>query len=32
MYVVEMIDYSEKDKDRLGRIRLLTDEDGDGML
>ena len=30
MYVVEMRDYSEKDKDFLGRIRLLTDEDGDG--
>jgi putative membrane-bound dehydrogenase-like protein len=31
MYVVEMIDYSEKDKEHLGRIRLLTDEDGDGI-
>src|SRR5690349_13756745 len=31
MYVVEMRDYSEKDKDFLGRIRLLTDEDGDGV-
>src|SRR4051812_17304503 len=31
MYVVEMRDYSEKDKDFLGRIRLLTDEDGDGI-
>ncbi len=30
MYVVEMRDYSEKDSDFLGRIRLLTDEDGDG--
>ena len=30
LYVVEMIDYSEKDKARLGRIRLLSDEDGDG--
>src|SRR4051812_2520229 len=30
MYVVEMRDYSEKDKDFLGRIRLLTDEDGSG--
>src|SRR3954454_13509826 len=29
-YVVEMRDYSEKDKDFLGRIRLLTDKDGDG--
>src|SRR3954471_1742156 len=31
LYVVEMIDYSEKDKEHLGRIRLLTDEDGDGV-
>lgn len=31
IYVVEMIDYSEKDKEHLGRIRLLTDEDGDGI-
>src|ERR1700760_3735767 len=31
IYVVEMIDYSEKDKEHLGRIRLLTDEDGDGV-
>jgi putative membrane-bound dehydrogenase-like protein len=31
MYVVEMRDYSEKDKDFLGRIRVLTDEDGDGV-
>jgi len=30
MYVVEMRDYSEKDKEHLGRIRLLTDRDGDG--
>jgi putative membrane-bound dehydrogenase-like protein len=30
LYVVEMIDYSEKDQARLGRIRLLTDEDSDG--
>jgi putative membrane-bound dehydrogenase-like protein len=30
LYVVEMRDYSEKDKEFLGRIRLLTDEDGDG--
>ncbi len=29
MYVVEMRDYSEQDKDFLGRIRTLTDEDGD---
>ncbi|HEX5472356.1 MAG TPA: PVC-type heme-binding CxxCH protein, partial [Lacipirellulaceae bacterium] len=31
MYVVEMRDYSEQDKAFLGRIRLLTDEDGDGI-
>src|SRR5262249_16358598 len=31
MYVVEMIDYSEQAKDDVGRIRLLTDEDGDGI-
>ncbi len=30
LYVVDMIDYSERDQDRLGRIRLLTDTDGDG--
>lgn len=30
LYVIEMRDYSEKDKARLGRVRLLTDEDGDG--
>lgn len=30
LYVVEMIDYSEKDKDHLGRIRVLSDEGGDG--
>jgi len=30
MYVVEMRDYSEKDKERLGRVQLLSDEDGDG--
>ena len=32
MYVVEMRDYSEKDKERLGRVRLLSDEDGDGRF
>lgn len=31
LYVVEMRDYSEKDQERLGRVRLLTDEDGDGV-
>src|SRR4051812_24913084 len=30
MYVVEMRDYSKKDKDFLGRIRLLTNKDNDG--
>jgi putative membrane-bound dehydrogenase-like protein len=30
LYVVEMCDYSEQDKERLGRVRMLTDEDGDG--
>lgn len=30
MYVVEMRDYSEQDKERLGRIRRVTDSDGDG--
>src|SRR3954465_538986 len=30
MYAVEMRDYSEKDKDFLGRIRLLTNKDNDG--
>jgi putative membrane-bound dehydrogenase-like protein len=32
LFVVEMIDYSEQDKERLGRIRLLSDEDGDGRF
>ena len=32
LYVVEMRDYSEQDKERLGRMRLLTDEDGDGRF
>lgn len=30
MFVVEMRGYSERRDERLGRIRLLTDEDGDG--
>jgi putative membrane-bound dehydrogenase-like protein len=30
LYVVEMIDYSEREKEWLGQIRLLTDKDGDG--
>src|SRR5262245_42165700 len=28
LYVVEMIDYSERDQERLGRVCLLTDTDG----
>jgi putative membrane-bound dehydrogenase-like protein len=32
LYVVEMRDYSEQDKDRLGRVRLLEDADGDGKF
>src|SRR5687768_14030776 len=32
LYVVEMRDYSERDKEHLGRIRLLSDEDGDGRF
>jgi putative membrane-bound dehydrogenase-like protein len=32
LYVVEMRDYSELDQARLGRVRLLTDEDGDGRF
>jgi putative membrane-bound dehydrogenase-like protein len=32
LFVVEMRDYSEQDKERLGRIRLLSDEDGDGRF
>jgi putative membrane-bound dehydrogenase-like protein len=31
IYVVEMRDYSEQDKEHLGRIRLLEDKDGDGV-
>lgn len=31
LYVVEMRDYSEDDKLRLGRVRLLEDEDRDGI-
>jgi putative membrane-bound dehydrogenase-like protein len=30
LYVVEMRDYSEQATERLGRVRMLTDEDGDG--
>ena len=32
LYVVEMIDYSERRDERLGRIRLLEDTDGDGVF
>jgi putative membrane-bound dehydrogenase-like protein len=30
LYIAEMRDYSEQDKEHLGRIQLLTDKDGDG--
>ncbi len=30
LYVIEMRDYSEQDKEHLGRIRLLEDRDADG--
>ncbi len=30
LYVVEMCDYSEQDTERLGKVRVLTDDDGDG--
>ncbi len=32
MYVVEMIDYSEQDKEFLGAVRLLEDTDQDGRF
>lgn len=32
LYVVEMIDYSEQDKESLGIVRLLEDTDGDGKF
>lgn len=32
LYVVEMRDYSEQDKERLGRVRLLEDVDDDGVF
>src|SRR5436189_5209395 len=32
MFVVEMRDYSERRDERLGRIRLLVDSDGDGRF
>src|SRR5687768_4043732 len=32
LYVVEMIDYSERRDEKLGRIRLLEDTDNDGLF
>lgn len=32
LYVIEMRDYSEQETERLGRVRLLTDTDGDGRF
>src|SRR2546421_6813317 len=32
LFVVEMRDYSERREERLGRIRMLTDTDGDGKF
>lgn len=32
LYVVEMCDYSEQDRDFLGVVRLLEDSDGDGRF
>ncbi len=32
LFVVEMRDYSERRDERLGRIKLLVDEDGDGTF
>jgi putative membrane-bound dehydrogenase-like protein len=32
MFVCEMRDYSEQDKDRLGRVRMLEDLDDDGIF
>jgi glucose/arabinose dehydrogenase len=31
LYVIEMRDYSEQDKEHLGQVRLLEDLDGDGV-
>ncbi len=31
LYVIEMRDYSEQDKEHLGQVRLLEDLDGDGF-
>lgn len=32
LFVVEMRDYSEQDQERLGRVRLLVDDNGDGRF
>ena len=32
LWVVEMRDYSEQEAERLGRVALLTDTDGDGVM
>jgi putative membrane-bound dehydrogenase-like protein len=32
LFVVEMRDYSERREEKLGRIRMLTDTDGDGIF
>jgi putative membrane-bound dehydrogenase-like protein len=32
LFVIEMCDYSEQDKEFLGRVRLLEDADGDGRF
>ena len=32
LYVIEMIGYSEHREDRVGRVRLLEDLDGDGRF
>lgn len=32
VYVVEMRDYSERRDEKLGRVKLLTDDDGDGKF
>src|SRR5438874_202008 len=32
LFVVEMIDYSERREEKLGRIRMLSDTDGDGKF
>jgi putative membrane-bound dehydrogenase-like protein len=32
LFVVEMVDYSERRAERLGRIRMLEDTDGDGRF